>query len=637
MNVRPALAIFWMISLFMAASCGERSPSRKVPRHQEALAQDKDYLSMVISLDTLPSDQFWKTVRREDSLLSQRPDSNSNPFFHYFRARILLKEGYRDSAMAQLEKMKGERADSNVSLLREFTVFDYNSRNNMMVEARMMQEILVAMKKAERLHSPVTYRFYDLMAKAYYQNENERESLEYAERHFRSHPFNTHPVVMQRHYDVSYLLAHQMNDFDKMMLYNSLARKLAIHTGDSLAIARTYDSEAMVLDKRGEFAKSLECSKIFVDFLERTNRIHELAYNNLATGFNHNGLPDSAIKYYHKAMALAKNQGNMNQTPLYYKGLVEAYKLKGDMKNAMEALDSAYGIEVRNIRKIEAVKFADIHEKYDTEKKDRNIANLSSRNALNEKIIQQQRWTLGLATIVFLGVVGFLYFLYRQVKLNERNKLLQSENERLRMEQKLLQVQLNPHFIFNSIANLQSLVASGDTKESVRYLSVFSGLLRNVLEQSRRDFIPLDEEIDSLENYLQLQQMRYAALFDYEIGVAEDIRPGELLIPPMLIQPFVENSIEHGFRNISYKGMLTIRFEAKDERLTITVIDNGQGIVDKGTDVQKKQSLAQTILKERIQVLFKSDCQRARFDIENKAGAGGRGVTVHIILPVIKD
>ncbi len=637
MNVRPALAIFWMIALLITVSCGEQTASRKAPRHQEALAQDKDYLSIVISLDTLQSDQFWKTVRREDSLLSHRPDSNSNPFYHYFRARILLKENLPDSAMAQLEKMNGERVDSNVSLLREYTILDFNSRNNIMVEAELMQTILTAMKKAERLQSPVTYRFYDLMAKAYYQNENESESLEYAERHFKAHPFNTHPVVMQRHYDVSYLLAHRVNDFDKMMLYNSLARKLAIHTGDSVAIARTYDSEAMVLDKRGEFAKSLVCSKIYVDFLERTNRIHALAYNNLATGFNHNGLPDSAIKYYHKAMDLAKSQANTNQTPIYYKGLTEAYKLKGDMKNAMEALDSAYGIEVRNLRKIEAVKFADIHEKYDAEKKDRNIADLSSRNALNEKIIRQQRWTLGLGAVAFFGVVGFLYFLYRQVKLNERNKLLQSKNERLLMEQKLLQVQLNPHFIFNSIANLQSLVASGDTKESVRYLSVFSGLLRNVLEQSRKDFISLNEEIDSLENYLQLQQMRYAGLFEYEIGVAEDIRPDELLIPPMLIQPFVENSIEHGFRNISYKGLLIIRFEVKDERLRITVIDNGQGIVDKVYDGQKKQSLAQTILKERLQVLFKSDCQLARFDIENKVGTNERGVAVHIVLPVIKD
>ncbi len=131
--------------------------------------------------------------------------------------------------------------------------------------------------------------------------------------------------------------------------------------------------------------------------------------------------------------------------------------------------------------------------------------------------------------------------------------------------------------------------------------------------------------------------MRYAGLFDYRLSVADDIHPEELLIPPMLVQPFVENAIEHGFRNIGYKGLLTIQFEIRDNQLHITVADNGQGITDKEPGVQKKQSLAQTILKERMQVLFTSDCRRARFDIENKAEHGGRGVTVYIIIPVIKD
>ncbi|WP_205686955.1 histidine kinase [Chitinophaga rhizosphaerae] len=619
----------------MTASCGEQPARRKAPQ-LAAAADDKDYLALVIGMDTLASDQYWKLVFREDSLLSNRPDSNANPFFHYFRGRRLIKQEWRDSAMAQFAKMKGKGPDDDVSLLRDHTILDYESRGGMMVEAELMQKILAAMKQAERLHSPLTFRFYDLMAKAYYQNENESESLEYAERHFKSHPYNTHPVIMQRHYDVSFLLAYRIDDYDKMMLYNALSRKLAVHIGDSLAIARTYDSEAQVLSKRGDFAKSLACSRIYVDYLERTSRPHEIAYNNLATSFNHNGQPDSAIRYYNKAMAMAKAQ-NSRQTPIYYKGLVESYKLKGDMGNAMNALDSAYGIEVRNLKKIEAVKFAEIHEKYETEKKDRNIAELSSRNALNESVIRQQRWILGLGTVAFLGGIGFLFFLYRQTKLTERNKRLESENHRLIMEQKLLQAQLNPHFIFNSIANLQSLVASGDTRESVRYLSVFSGLLRNVLEQSRKDFISLEEEIFSLENYLQLQQMRYPGLFDYKVELAEGTCPEELLIPPMIIQPFVENSIEHGFRNIQYKGMLTIGFALRDGKLNITVNDNGKGITEKSPGEQKKQSLAQTILKERFQALFTTDCQRARFDVENKANTGGRGVSVHILIPEIRD
>ncbi len=164
--------------------------------------------------------------------------------------------------------------------------------------------------------------------------------------------------------------------------------------------------------------------------------------------------------------------------------------MKGEHARALEAMDSAYSVEIRDIREIEAVKIADIQEKYEAVKKDQNITELSKRNMLNEKVIRQQRWMLGLALLIFAGGLGFFYFLHRQYRLTERNKLLQSENSRLNIEQKLLQAQLNPHFIFNSIANLQSLVATGDTRQSVRYLSVFSGLLRNVLEQSRRDFIP---------------------------------------------------------------------------------------------------------------------------------------------------
>ncbi|MGX5817045.1 tetratricopeptide repeat-containing sensor histidine kinase [Chitinophaga lutea] len=637
MNVRPALAVFGIIALLLTASCGEPPASRKASPPPAAMPQGKDYLSVVISLDTLASDAVVSAIYREDSLLSRRPDSASFPFFHYFRARRLLKENRKDSAMETFRKMKVPREDDDAAILRNFSLLDYGLVNGMTAESATMEEILAEMKTAERLRSRLAYKYYDLMAKAYFRNDHFNESLEYAERYFKSHPYRAHPVVMQRHYDVSFLLASKMEDFDKMMLYNTQQRRLAYQIGDSLAIARSYDSESQMLARQGHYAKALAASKAFVDYLDRTGHSSDIAYNNLATSFIHHKQPDSAIHYFGKAIRFARQYSNGDRRPGYYKGLADAYHMKRDYQRALEAVDSAYAIEVRQIRNTESVKIAEIREKYEAGKKDQNIRELSSRNALNEKVIRQQRWMLGLALLLLGGGLGFGYFLHRQYRLTERNKLLQSENSRLSIEQKLLQAQLNPHFIFNSIANLQSLVASGDTKESVRYLSVFSGLLRNVLEQSRRDFIPLEEEVTSLENYLQLQQMRYAGLFDYSVEVAEGIHPQELLIPPMLVQPFAENAIEHGFRNIGYKGMLRICFQVRAGQLHITVEDNGQGIVEKGPGEQKKQSLAQTILKERLQVLFQPDCQRARFEIENKSASGGRGVSAYIVIPAISD
>ncbi|RZL29952.1 MAG: sensor histidine kinase, partial [Pedobacter sp.] len=407
--------------------------------------------------------------------------------------------------------------------------------------------------------------------------------------------------------------------------------------GDSLAIARTYDNEAQIYSASNQPAKAIVSSRIYFNYLKKTHNLHGIAYNNLATTFIRNGQPDSAIYYYREGLALQKNDVTGKYSNVHYKGLIDAYKMKGDYRSALAAADSAYKIELRNSKAIEAVKVAEMNEKYETEKKDQNIKQLKSRNELNETIIKQQRWTMFLILLIFLGLLSFFLIFYRQQRLKVNNKLLKSEIQQLSMEQKLLQAQLNPHFIFNAIANLQGLIASGHTDESVRYLKSFSGLLRGILEQNRKDFIEIDEEITSLNNYIHLQQMRYAGAFDYKIIVDEELDLNETLIPPMLIQPFVENAIEHGFRNINYKGLLIISFKIKDDSLIIEVNDNGSGLKKSVVDKQKKQSLAQIILKERFELLFTSRGQKAQFKVADKSGVEDKGVLVEMIIPIINE
>ncbi|MGO4291285.1 tetratricopeptide repeat-containing sensor histidine kinase [Chitinophaga sp. RAB17] len=636
MNVRTSFAFFCVLTLLVVAACKNNKQQQHHQENTLDTTSGKDYLSLVISLDTLLSAGYKEVIYREDSLLRNATDSTLQAYYHYFSARRYSLEKKRDSAMAEYRKMAGKKSDVEVDMLKTYSILD-NMTSNGTVDGVVMSGLLSALKKAESTHSRLTYRFYDLMAKAYYQNHNGKESLEYAERYYKNHPYKSHPVIRQRYYDISFMLASRADDYEKMMLYNVKARNLAKSIGDSLAIARSYDNLCQVYARQGKPEKAVEASRVFVDYLKKSNNLMPYAYNNLATSFIRNNQLDSAIHYYKEAIALARKNKEGREEPSYYKGLIEAYKKKGAYAEAMRAADYAFAVELDNLRRIEAVKVEEIHAKYETEKKDRNIAELSSRNALNEKVIRQQRWTLALASLVFIGILLFFYILHRQYRLKEKNKLLQSENSRLNMEQKLLQAQLNPHFIFNSIANLQSLVASGDTKESVRYLSAFSGLLRSVLEQSRRDFISLEEEVTSLKNYLQLQRMRFAGIFDYQVTVADDLYPENILIPPMLVQPFIENSIEHGFRNIQYKGILTVSFSAENNQVLIVVDDNGTGITSKKEGPQKKRSLAGIILKERLEALFKSSGQEAKFEIENKENNGAHGVTVRIVIPEIKD
>jgi len=638
MNIRIIFTIFWILTLLFTSSCKDKKKSQKDQETVHNASPRKDYLSLIISFDTLSSGEYKKAIYREDSLLSHVADSATNPFYHYFRAKKYNLEKQRDSAMTQFNKMNSDQKNSDISLLKTYSILNQSTGNGVMVEAALMKEILSSMQKAERSHSKITYFFYDLLAKAYYQNDNVKESKEYAERYYKNHPYQSHPVIKQRYYDISFLLASRLGDYDKMLQFNTHARNLAKSIGDSLAIARTYDNEAQIYVRQMEYDKAIACSRTYLNYLKRTNNLNGLAYNNLATSFIRNHQLDSAIHYYKEGIAFVeKSKSRKKQKDIYYNGLLDAYKMKGAYKEALQAADSAYNIEIRNIKQIEAVKIAELQEKYEAEKKDRNIAELNSRNELNEKIIRQQRWTLVLALLIFLSVLSFFYFIYRQQRLKEKNKLLESENKRLNIEQKLLQAQLNPHFIFNAIANLQGLVSSGDTKESVRYLSSFSKLLRSVLEQNRKDFIELDEEIASLHNYLQLQQMRFAGLFDYQITVDENLALENILIPPMLVQPFVENSIEHGFRSIHCKGVLVITFKVENNQLIITVDDNGSGLARKEIAEQKKQSLAQVILKERLDVLFKSKGQEAKFEVEDKKNTGAQGVLVQIMIPLVKD
>lgn len=135
--------------------------------------------------------------------------------------------------------------------------------------------------------------------------------------------------------------------------------------------------------------------------------------------------------------------------------------------------------------------------------------------------------------------------------------------------------------------------------ESVTYISEFSGLMRMVLENSRKDLITLREDIDFVNFYLKLQKLRFSDKFNYQIQIDENINPEIIRIPPMLTQPFIENAVEHGMRQIEKDGMIQLSYQLENNNLLISVIDNGKGLSVKKES--NHESLATTITKERIE------------------------------------
>lgn len=631
------LAIVFIFITLLLPACKQKERAGATSSFSNTSGLKQDYLSFIIALDTLPSAEIKKVVYHEDSLLSSSNNKDSNPFYYYFKALKFSLDNNKDSSLVWYEKMD-TKENKELQLLKTFSIIHTRTKGNGIVEAAWLEQTLEMTKQAEATNSKITYLFYDLLARLWYQNGNIEKAKEYNELYYKNHPFGQHPVVQQRYYDISFLLSAQEKDYKNMLHYNNKARELAMRIHDSAALARTYDNEAQLYARLGRNDKAVECSRRYFDYLQQSNQLNDVAYHNLGTSFMNNRQYDSAIKYYRQAIAFKKKENRM--VPIYYRNLISAYKAKGDIAQALTTANVAYATEINSIKEIEATKVAELHEQYQAEKKDANIKALNATNQLNKKIIAQQRWILVSAALIFAGVLSFLYVIYRQRLLKGKNRLLQSENNRMRIEQKLLQTQLNPHFIFNALTNLQSLVASGHSREAKQYLLSFSQLLRNILEQSRKDFIELDEEIISLHNYLQLQQMRFTGLFAYEIIVDKNIDATMILIPPMLLQPFVENAIEHGFKGIDYLGKISVSFVVQNHQLLITIDDNGIGLQEKKvTASQHKQSLAQLILKERLDALFTVQGQEANYTITDKKHGSNDsneyGVVVKITLPEI--
>ena len=183
---------------------------------------------------------------------------------------------------------------------------------------------------------------------------------------------------------------------------------------------------------------------------------------------------------------------------------------------------------------------------------------------------------VGLGLILLLGVSSLWT---RNVRKREaaKRKQLEIENNLLQLEQKALQLQMNPHFLFNALTSIKSLVGKAQLEEAQEEINAFAQLMRGVLNNSRKTQISLAEEIRVLDKYLHMEQLCHQHKFQYEINVASGLDPEEIEIPPMLIQPFVENAVVHGVSHLQHEGLIKVSFEKEKDLLVCKIKDNGIG------------------------------------------------------------
>jgi ligand-binding sensor domain-containing protein len=246
-----------------------------------------------------------------------------------------------------------------------------------------------------------------------------------------------------------------------------------------------------------------------------------------------------------------------------------------------------------------------------------------------------QRLLYGLAALFLLSLI--LIYLRRVKQKNKKEKAqLQIQNHLLSLEQKALQLQMNPHFIFNVLNGIKAM-SSHNKADMNTTINKFATLLRNTLTNSRKNAITLQQEIITLKNYIEVEQLMSEKPFDYEIVTNLDLDTEEILIPPMLIQPFIENAIRHGIMAVKRKGKLSVTFSNNEQFLMCEIQDNGIGIHQSKQEKTKTshQSMALQVTKERIEHLVGNNTMQVSeiVDKNNKP----KGTLVKFKIPLETD
>jgi hypothetical protein len=391
------------------------------------------------------------------------------------------------------------------------------------------------------------------------------------------------------------------------------------------------------------------------------------AYYNIATTYLLKPLTDSAFYYINKAVSLAKEIDDpklVNYLMTLGKVQIARGEYNPALKNALTAYNLARGLNlpmiiyesslllsdayshldrkdlaydylkehwqlndsISNDEFLKRITRLEIQYDFDKKQKEAEYARMEER-ILNENRLRQQKMYFKGMLILFLllALISFLYI---------RHNRLRAQYARIDLEQRLLRAQMNPHFIFNSLTAVQDFILSGKPQRANTFLTKIAKLMRNILENSREEFIPLEKEIETVRLYLDLQQLRFENGFDYNISLDKNIDPENYSIPPMLTQPCVENSIAHGLLQLTERGQIEIAYSLNDGLLMLEVIDNGIGrkeAAERNAKRKIKKSLSIKVTSERLDNFRKTLRQKSiSYEItdlfENEHAAGTKVV-----------
>src|SRR3989338_1984974 len=385
------------------------------------------------------------------------------------------------------------------------------------------------------------------------------------------------------------------------------------------AIEAAKGDEAVIASLKGEIADAYVSAGDYTNALVLRNKLADEAIRNdddklfiqqqqpLAAIFFAMGDDEKAIDLLKSAYKLAFEKGYSQEVKKCLSRLVEYYKETGNYAESIVLYE-------RFLEHLDELILADS-----------SLIDLNSFQVIEGKIKQLEKEKILKNLLILLGL-----FIRSLLSIKTRNKKIALQS---------LRREMNPHFIFNSLNSVNQFISQNNELEANKYLTSYSNLMRNIMENSSKDFIPLGKEVELLKKYLDLEQMRFKDKFDYMITVDEHLDLEALYVPNMLIQPNLENAIWHGLRYLDSMGLLQVAIALQNDRITVTIDDNGIGL-KKSDELKTRNQKAHDSLglkntQQRIELLNKLYRMNISFSIREKTSAEGGGTIVELVFPLI--
>lgn len=417
--------------------------------------------------------------------------------------------------------------------------------------------------------------------------------------------------------------------YDKSLVYLKKCLEIQEKLNDPLILAPCLLNIGNIYNEQENYSQALSLFRKSRDIYHALGDTVMVAYTFLSESstFHKWGQQQLSLQVLDTAFALVLHSAPTDAMLAdFYNQYYLTFKAMGKYSQALHAYETSMRYRQDHASEQTANRISELKEKYETEKKEKENLALRQESEIKDLKLSRQ-WYLLYAAI---GMAALIIIIFLQ---RLRNSKIRHKQRTVQLEQQLLRSQMNPHFIFNALISIQSFMYKKEPEEAGIYLSSFARLMRSILENSRDEYITFSKEVSWLRNYIELQKMRYEDAFDYVLEIDPAIEQENLLIPPMLSQPFIENALEHGLSQAGHRGQLDIRFRQENDFLYVEVTDNGVGFTAPASAVSADHaSLAIKITRERIGLLNRRKNRKIQFTIESEPGKGTR---VSFSIPVI--